>query len=94
MFIQIWKLETSKEYQISANFFSGMNSTFKVESSSIAVPKPLHVIAAIPLRKCFFSPPLACQRPSQIPGEMNSLIDHIGGELKLVRHKGQVLKRA
>lgn len=60
-----------------------MNSAFKLRSSSIAVPKPLPVITIIPLRKCFFSLSLTCQRPTQIPGEMNSLIDHIGGELKL-----------
>lgn len=83
-----------KEYQTSAIIFSGVNSIFKVGSSSIAVPKPLPVITVIPLRKCFLSPSLMCQRPTQIPGEMNSLIDHIRGELKLVGHKGRVLKRA
>lgn len=73
---------------------SDVNSTFKVGSGSIAITKSLSVVTAITLRKCFFSPSVTYQRPPQIPGKMNPLIDNIGGELKLVWHTDQVLERA
>lgn len=83
-----------KEHQISTNIFSGMNSVFKLGSSSIAVPKPLPVITIIPLRKCFFSLSLMCQKP-HTNTRRNQLINWpYRRRTETIRHKGQVLKRA